>query len=312
MLFTSGWVRAFAGTSGFRIALMTPFELDMPASLDEAIGLLDPDDSSVRPIAGGTALMLMMKAGVFRPTRLVSLRQGRRRAHAAIKSAPNGDLTVGAMTPLAALERSREAAASAPVIVRTMLRLSNIRVRNVATIGGALAHGDPHMDLPPVLIALGASVTVAGPGGRRTLAVEELLTGYYETVLAKNELIADVHIPAQGKKRAAYMKVTTGSADDWPALGVAVALDGDGSAVKSARIVVSAATEKATRLTATEKLFAGASVDDKLLARAGDTAITEVEMLGDVRGSAPYKRELLRVYIGRAVKAALASNGAHR
>jgi carbon-monoxide dehydrogenase medium subunit len=108
------------------------------------------------------------------------------------------------------------------------------------------------------------------------------------------------------------MKVTTGSADDWPALGVAVALVAEGPAVKSARIVVSAGTEKATRLTATEKLFAGASVDDKLLARAGDAAVGEVEMLGDVRGSAPYKRELLRVYIGRAVKAALASNGAQR
>jgi carbon-monoxide dehydrogenase medium subunit len=288
---------------------MTPFELDMPASLEEAIGLLDPNDASVRPMAGGTALMLMMKAGVFRPTRLVSLAKagdGLTR----IARGPNGDLTIGAMTPLAAIERSREVAASAPVIVRTMLRLSNIRVRNVATIGGALAHADPHMDLPPVLIALGASVTVACPGGRRTLSVEDLLAGYYETVLAKNELIAEVSIPAQGAKRAAYMKVTTGSADDWPALGVAVALDAAGSDIRSARIVVSAATEKATRLAATEKLFADATVDDALLARAGDAAVAETELLGDVRGSAPYKRELLRVYVARAVKAALARNGA--
>jgi aerobic carbon-monoxide dehydrogenase medium subunit len=294
---------------------VTPFELQMPASLEEAIGLLDPDDASVRPIAGGTALMLMMKAGVFAPTRLVSLAKAGGEL-TRIAAAPGGNLTVGAMTPLAALERSREVAASAPVIVRTMQRLSNIRVRNVATVGGALAHGDPHMDLPPVLIALGASVTVAGPKGRRTLAIEDLLIGYYETALAKNELIAEVHIPAQGKKRAAYMKVTTGSADDWPALGVAVALDTEGAAVKSARIVVSAATEKATRLKTTEKLFANASINDKLLARAGDAAVEEVEAIGqiitDVRGSAPYKRELLRVYLGRAIKAALASNGAHR
>jgi carbon-monoxide dehydrogenase medium subunit len=142
-----------------------------------------------------------------------------------------------------------------------MRRLSNIRVRNVATIGGNLAHGDPHMDLPPILIALNAKVAVVGANGaqaaERTIAVEDLFAGYFETVLAKNELIAELHIPPQGKSRAAYIKVTTGSVEDWPALGVAVALEAEGSAVKSARVVVSAATEKATRLKGAERLLAG-------------------------------------------------------
>src|SRR5205807_8299220 len=124
-------------------------------------------------------------------------------------------------------------------------------------------HGDPHMDLPPVLIALGASVTVAGPDGTRTIAVEDLFAGYFETVLAKNELIAELRVPAQGKTRAAYLKVTTGSAEDWPALGVAVALEAEGETVKSARVVVSAATEKATRLKAAERSLAGATIDDR-------------------------------------------------
>jgi carbon-monoxide dehydrogenase medium subunit len=186
-----------------------------------------------------------------------------------------------------------------------MRRLSNIRVRNVATVGGALAHGDPHMDLPPVLMALGAAVSVVGPKGDRSLPVEELFTGYYETSLGRNELIADVRIPAQGQKRAAYLKVTAGSADDWPALGVAVVLDADKQAIRSARVVVSAATEKVTRLKKTEKVLAGAKLDDKLLARAGEAAIAEVETMSDVRGSAAYKRELLRVYIARAVRQAL-------
>src|SRR5690606_16495632 len=102
--------------------------------------------------------------------------------------------------------------------------LSNIRVRNVATVGGALAHGDPHMDLPPVLIALGASVTVAGPKGERSLAVEDLFAGYYETLLRRDELITEAVVPPTAGKRAAYMKVTTRAAHDWPALGVAVSL----------------------------------------------------------------------------------------
>ena len=283
---------------------MTPFELVEPTSLHEAIALLDPDDSAVRPIAGGTALMLMMKAGVFRPTRLVSLRNlGDRFSRIAAGS--DGHLTIGAMTPLSVVERSPEVARVAPVIPRTMRRLSNIRVRNVATIGGNLAHGDPHMDLPPVLIALGAQVAVTGPNGERNIAVEDLFAGYFETVLAKNELIAALHIPPQGRSRAAYLKVTTGSAEDWPALGVAVALEAEGSSVKSVRVVVSAATEKAVRLKAAEKVLAGATIDDKTLARAGDAAVDEAECISDVRGSASYKRELLRVYVARAVRQAL-------
>jgi aerobic carbon-monoxide dehydrogenase medium subunit len=124
-------------------------------------------------------------------------------------------------------------------------------------------------------------------------------------VLAKNELISELRIPAQGKSRAAYMKVTTGSAEDWPALGVAVALVAEGSTVKSARIVVSAATEKAMRLKSVEKVLAGTTIDDSTLARAGDAAVEEAECISDVRGSAAYKRELLRVYVRRVVRQVL-------
>src|SRR6516165_10113745 len=134
---------------------MIPFELVEPASLGEAISLLDPEDATVRPIAGGTALMLMMKAGVFKPTRLVSLRK-LPAEFSRITAQGSGELRIGAMAPLAAVERSEAVARAAPVIPRAMRRLSNVRVRNVATVGGALAHGDPHMDLPPILIALGA------------------------------------------------------------------------------------------------------------------------------------------------------------
>jgi carbon-monoxide dehydrogenase medium subunit len=192
-----------------------------------------------------------------------------------------------------------------------MRRLSNVRVRNVATVGGALAHGDPHMDLPPVLIALGASVIAVGPKGERTLKVEDLLTGYYETALEKNELISSVTIPSQGARRAAYIKFTAGSAEDWPALGVAVSVEVAGDTLKSATVVASAATTKATRLASAEKALAGAKVEDKALRAAGDAGALEADIISDVRGSAAYKRELIRVHVGRAVRQALAGNGAH-
>ena len=127
-----------------------------------------------------------------------------------------------------------------------MRTLSNVRVRNVARLGGALAHGDPHMDLPPVLTALGARVSIAGPNASREMPLEQLYAGYYETVLEKNELITAVMVPALDGRKAAYMKVTSRSADDWPALGVAVSFALQDGAMRDPIVVVSAATEKVT------------------------------------------------------------------
>jgi carbon-monoxide dehydrogenase medium subunit len=278
---------------------MIPFELAEPASLAEAIKLLDPDDASVRPIAGGTALMLMMKAGVFRPAKLISLRAIKELS--AIETQPDGALKIGAMTPLSVLERSAAMRAHAPVVTATLRTLSNVRVRNVATVGGHLAHADPHMDLPPVLIALGAHIAVAGRSGERTIPVENLFAGYFETVLARDELITAVVVPGQGGRRAAYLKCTTRAVHDWPALGVAVSLDRDGTAV---RIVISAATEKPVRLPGAEAALRGGS-DDVALRRAGDAAAQEAQTISDGQGSAAYKRQLVRVYVRRALAAAL-------
>jgi carbon-monoxide dehydrogenase medium subunit len=282
---------------------MTPFELLEPRSLQEAVGLLDPDDESVRPVAGGTALMLMMKAGVFAPTRLVSLQKIE--AKYAGVDVSDGALRMGAMTTLSVLERHRGVAAAFPVIAQMLPRLSNVRVRNVACVGGALAHGDPHMDLPPVLAALGATVTIAGPKGTRNVAVEALYTGYYETVIARNELIAEVAAPALNGRKAAYLKMTARSADDWPALGLAVAFNADGDTLRDVRIVAAAATAMVTRLSEAEKALEGATADGAVLQRAGEAAAAEAPVIGDIRGSAGYKRELLRIALGRAVRQAL-------
>ncbi|MBG05904.1 MAG: molybdopterin dehydrogenase [Rhodospirillaceae bacterium] len=281
---------------------MMPFELAEPSSLQEAVGLLDADDPTIRPLGGGTALMLMMKSGLFAPSTLVSLQRVEDDCRA-ISATSDGALTVGALAPLRTLEQSSDA----PVVVRkTMKTLSNVRVRNVATVGGSLAHGDPHMDLPPVMTALGASVTVIGPEGTRVVALEDLYEGYYETSLAANELIASLSIPPINGTRAAYRKVTTRAVDDWPALGVAVALTGNGDDIGDAKVVVSAAAEKPTRLSGAERALSGATIDDNVLRSAGDAAADEAELISDPQGSASYKRELLRVTVGRAVRDAIA------
>ena len=215
--------------------------------------------------------MLMMKAGVLRPKRLVSL------GKIGLDTIEgNGHLRIGAMATLSALERSPEVRKGWPVIARALKTLSNVRVRNVATVGGALAHADPHMDLPPLLAALGAKVLLEVKNGKRAIAVEDLYAGYLENTLQRGELITGIEIPAMGNSRAAYVKCTTRSADDWPAVGVAVVL-GDED-----RIFVSAATDRPTRV-------------------ADEAALERLKIEGDLHGSADYKRHLLRVYLRRAM-----------
>ena len=269
---------------------MAPFELAQPGNLHEAIALLDAEDT--RALSGGTALMLMMKAGVLRPARLVSLRK---LGLEGIKA--DGELRIGAMTTLRALEKSELIKNGWPALARTLRTLSNVRVRNVATVGGALAHADPHMDLPPLLSALGARVTIDGKAGGRTVAVEELYAGYLESTLARGELITALEVPPLGKRRAAYLKCTTRAADDWPALGIAVVSDFE----DDIRIFVSAATDRPTRLKAAEAVLKGSSYEQNLVKRAAEAAVDEVRIESDMHGSAEYKKQLLRVYLARAI-----------
>ena len=148
---------------------MASFELVEPNSLEDAFAALDRDDPAIRPIGGGTALMLMIKAQLFRPLRLVSLR----RVDAIFSGISLGDdgsfFRIGAMTTFSAIEHSAELRGHFPVLARTMRSLANVRVRNVATIGGNLAHADPHLDLPPVWMALGAQAVVLSPGDERVI-----------------------------------------------------------------------------------------------------------------------------------------------
>jgi carbon-monoxide dehydrogenase medium subunit len=277
-----------------------PFDWDEPDSLEAAISILAGGDETVRALAGGTALMLMMKAGVFAPSRLVSLAKIEAR-HSEITAGPGGGLRIGAMVSLAQLERSSAVRDGFPVIRRALRTLSNIRVRNVARVGGALAHGDPHMDLPPLFASLAAVATVRGPAGTRDIAVEDLYTGYYETVLQRGELIESVAIPPLDGATPAYVKVTSRSADDWPAINLGVRLHMQDEHIREIRLVVSAATDRVTRLHETEERLTGETPGPNLLAEAADRAVGEVSFLSDAHGSSAYKKELLRVCLKRAV-----------
>jgi len=278
------------------------FELLEPETLDEALGLLDPTEPAVRAIAGGTALALLLQLRVFKPIRLIGLRRlnGELRG---VHVAADGSLRIGAMTTLTELERSPVLAISEPVLARALHTLANVRIRNVATVGGHLAHADPHMDLPPILVTLGARVRAVSPRGTRWIDVADLITGYYETVLAGDELIVELLVPVQpAHVGRAYAKFTALSADDWPAVGVAVWLRREGETIVEARIAVAGATDRPTRMFAAEAALAGSAGDARAFAAAAEAAAAEVAPFDDLRGSGLYKREMVRVHVRRALE----------
>jgi len=284
-----------------------PFEILEPSNLKEAVSLLDAEDDGVRAIAGGTALMLMMKTRLFQPTRLISLRRldGGLRG---VYSEQDGGLRIGAMTTLTEMERSPLLAGSVPIMGQALRDLANVRIRNVATLGGSLAHGDPHMDLPPVLVALGTRVHAVSSSGERWIDIGDFFTGYYQTALAREELVSEVVIPAQSANvRACYTKYTL-TADDWPTVGVAAWCRLESATIAEARVVVSAATECPVRILEAERILTGARPSARVFAEAADAATQEIQPLADIRGSASYKSEMVRVHVRRALERALQSD----
>ena len=284
---------------------MAPFEFARPHTLAEALAILDPHDPDVRPVGGGTAVIQMMKAGVLRPTKLVFLDRIENK-HAQIHVDTQGRLHLGGLTRLSAMEHSPLIQQGWPMLSRVMRTLANVRVRNVATLGGCLAHGDPHMDLPPVLSVLDAKAVISGPQGDREVSIQDLYLGYYDTILARNELISKVVVPAQGTQTAAYSKVTTRSQHDWPAVGLAAAVkkNSDGK-LEKIRLVLSAAIDRPTRLVEAEQVLLGSSADDRLLTEASASAVAELDIVSDMHGSADYKKHLIKIHLGRTIRNAM-------
>jgi aerobic carbon-monoxide dehydrogenase medium subunit len=282
---------------------MASFEIAEPHSLPEALGLLDHSDPGIRPIGGGTALMLMMKSQLFTPVRLVSLRRLDGPFTGMSLSGDGAYFRIGAMTTFSELEHSAAIRSHFPVVTETMKTLANVRVRNVASVGGNLAHGDPHLDLPPVWMALDARAVIVHRNGERVVPVDDIFLGYYETSIADGELIAEVRVPLRPGWRSTYVKVTTRAAHDWPALGIAVSAKLDGLLVADLRIVLSAAVNRPTRLAPAEAVLRGAVLTESMLHSAADAAVAEADIESDSRGSAAYKQQLLRVHLRRALRA---------
>jgi len=282
---------------------MKPFELQFPETIEQTVSLLTDNNSQIKPISGGTALMLMMKAGVYEPEALVSLSQVK--TLKGLNMNEHGELLIPAMTTLSELEHSDLVKNHFGVISKTMKHLANVRVRNVACIGGALAHGDPHMDMPPLMTALGATIRIRSKDSSRSIPIEGFYEGYYTTKLKSDEIIESISIPSIKNRQCVYIKCTTRVVDDWPTLGVAVNSKLNNQVFDSPIIVLSAVVETPTRLLSVEKLLQGKSPSNQLLEEAGELASTSIDPQDDARGSSSYKRQLIKIYVRRAIQKSL-------
>ena len=280
---------------------MNAFDYRAPRVLEDALAVLREYGEDAKVVAGGTALVTMMRQRLVRPSCLVSLRdvQGLGRIEAV-----NGSLRLGALVTHREAEISPLVRERFPVLAETFRRVGTVRIRHMATIGGALAHADPNQDPPVTLLALGARVELRGAPGSRALPLGEFFRDYYETALESGELVTAVTVPSlPAGSGAAFLKFLPRTADDYATVAAAaiVTLEPDCERCREARIALGSVGVTPLRAEAAEALLSGERLSESLLQAAGEAAKGAVDPLSDHRGSAGYKRAMTAVMVGRAL-----------
>lgn len=278
-----------------------------PATIAEAVAMLTEHGEDAKIVAGSTAVTIMLQQRLIEPAALVSigrideggLREARRE---------DGQLRIGALSTLREIELDLTVRNAIPVLADTFAKVANVRVRNIATVGGLVAEADYASDPPAVLLALDARIEATGPDGIRLIPVADFFVAFYTTALESSEIVTAVHVPLPSPgSHAVYEKFVTRSSEDRPCVGVvaAVRLAADGATADEVRIAVGAAAETPQRFPDLEADLLGTSLDDAAVRRVADGYAERIDTLDDMRGSAWYRREMVRVWVRRAIEHAL-------
>ena len=285
---------------------MIPFEYRTPKNLKEVHATLKEFGGDAKLLAGGTALVIMMKQRLVRPSCLVALRNVRGLNGIAVK---DGGLSIGGLATHREVESSSLLRRRLPMLAETFHHVATIRIRNMATVGGGLAHADPNMDPPPSLIALGATVKATSANGSRVIPLDEFFKDYYETVLNPDEVITEVFVPkVAANSGAAYIKFLPRTADDYATVSAAavLTLDKSNKTIADVRIALGSVGVTPIRATAAEAVLRGQPLKAEAFAEAGEKAKSAVDPVSDFRGSAAYKKDMAAVFVRRALEKALA------
>jgi aerobic carbon-monoxide dehydrogenase medium subunit len=272
------------------------FDYHRPATIDEAIALLSKHGDDAKLLAGGHSLIPAMKLRLARPRVVVDIA---RIASLGDIREVGGRIAIGALATHHGLESSALVKAKCPLLAETAAVIGDVQVRNKGTIGGSLAHADPAADYPAAILALDAEIEVVGPKGRRTVHAGDFFVDLMQTVLAVDELITEIRVPATART-VAYVK-TEQKASGFALAGVAVVAGADGI-----RIGVTGIAPKAYRAAAAEQALAGqTSPSVETIALAAARVADGVEPLSDIHASASFRVHLAQVNMRRALEKAL-------
>ncbi|HSS62149.1 MAG TPA: xanthine dehydrogenase family protein subunit M [Candidatus Limnocylindrales bacterium] len=278
------------------------FDYRAPASLDEALSLLQQHGDEAKVMAGGQSLIPLLKLRFSRPEVVVDI--GRLPALNTVKR-QDGHLAIGALVRHVDVERSKDLAASAPMLGEAAHWIADPLVRNRGTLVGSLCHADPSGDWGSVMLAFGADVVARSHGGERVLHADGFFKGPFETLLKPQEIVTEVRIPVRkGRSGGAYMKLER-KVGDFATVAVAVQVELDGDRIASSGIGLTAVGPTNIKAAEAERFLQGKQPTDDVIAEAARLAAAATEPNDDIRGSAAYKKDVVRVFVQRGLKTAV-------
>jgi aerobic carbon-monoxide dehydrogenase medium subunit len=273
------------------------FRYEAPRSLAEAIGLLHDGGDEAKVLAGGQSLVPLMKLRFASPELVVDINNVPGLDYH--RTDPDGTLRVGALCRHVDLERSDLLKTTQPTMASAAPLIADPIVRNRGTLVGSLCHADPQGDWASVVLALGGSVMARGPGGMRAIPMAEFVTGPFQNVLDPDEIAVEAVIPAaRGTRSGGYLKLER-RVGDFATVGVAVALETSGETVTRAGIALTGVGGSAIEATSAAEALVGGPLAAERIARAADLTAEAARPRTDHRGSAEYKRHMVRTFVVR-------------
>ena len=279
------------------------FDYYVPDTLDEACGLLASLGTDAKVLAGGTDVLSKMKNELIAPRALVSLKNIK--GIEGIRYVPEKGVVIGARATHNDLVNSELLQKRYPSISNAAHSLANNQIRNRGTVGGNLVNALPSADLPPILIALDAHVTLVGRYGNRMIPLEEFFVGPSRSAIEPDEILTEIVIPDQATTGSSYFKFGLRRSGALAVVGVAAAVVATETHVDRARIVLGAVGPVPMRAKKAEQLLEGNVATEAALEEAGRAAAAECRPISDIRGSEEYRRDMVRVFTKRALRKAL-------